>query len=274
MAALLLEARSSMKLCLDTSTLSTSLALVGADGRAVEAVIEGPPKRQSELLPGLIEAVCARNGVPLSALSGFVVGVGPGSFTGLRIGVATVKALAYALSKPVAGVSSLAALALEGPLGVELFACAMVKRGEVYLGRYRVDVGPSTEPVLSGAEGLGLKGDVLNRSLATLAPETSHPVPRLAELLQESPAARMIGPAVAEVRAQLVALGVPEAQLLAAPAVPSGVALARLAVFPAAYRKEDVFALEPHYLRGSGAEENPKFPPLPGVPAVARLKED
>jgi tRNA threonylcarbamoyladenosine biosynthesis protein TsaB len=245
-----------MKLCLDTSTQSTSLALVGADGRAVEAVIEGPPKRQSELLPGLIEAVCAKNGVTLEALDGFVVGVGPGSFTGLRIGVATVKALAYALKKPVAGVSSLAALALDGPAGVELFSCAMVKRGEVYLGRYRVD------PPVQGER------------LVTLAPETSHPVARLAELLKDSPAARMIGPAVAEVKAQLLSLGVPVEQLLDAPAVPGGVALAALAKLPSEYQAQDVFALEPHYLRGSGAEENPKFPPLAGVPAVARLKED
>jgi tRNA threonylcarbamoyladenosine biosynthesis protein TsaB len=50
--------------------------------------------------------------------------------------------------------------------------------------------------------------------------------------------------------------------------------LARLASLPVRYVKEDLFALEPHYLRGSGAEENPKFPPLAGVPAVARLKED
>jgi tRNA threonylcarbamoyladenosine biosynthesis protein TsaB len=53
--------------------------------------------------------------------------------------------------------------------------------------------------------------------------------------------------------------------------VPSAFALARLATWPAAYDAQAVFALEPHYLRGSGAEENPKFPPLPGVESKARL---
>ena len=43
---------------------------------------------------------------------------------------------------------------------------------------------------------------------------------------------------------------------------------------PAAYDARTVFGLEPHYIRGSGAEENPKFPPLPGVEPKARLKED
>jgi tRNA threonylcarbamoyladenosine biosynthesis protein TsaB len=56
--------------------------------------------------------------------------------------------------------------------------------------------------------------------------------------------------------------------------VPSAVALAHLAPPPGPYLAQALFALEPHYLRGSGAEENPKFPPLPGPPPAARLKED
>jgi tRNA threonylcarbamoyladenosine biosynthesis protein TsaB len=67
---------------------------------------------------------------------------------------------------------------------------------------------------------------------------------------------------------------VPAAQLLPTPSFPSAVCLARLAVWPQAFDAQALFALEPHYLRGSGAEENPKFPPLPGLEARARLKED
>lgn len=241
-----------MRLCLDTSTASTSLALVELDGRVVEHLVEGPPKRQSETLLTHVEAMLARHGVTLTALDGFVVGLGPGSFTGLRIGVATLKGLAYATGRPLAGASSLAALALEGPRDVELFCLAVVKKGDLYVGRYRRR-GDGVEP---------------------LAPEASHPVTEVAALLLAAPEARAVGPALAEYGPRLVALGVPAAQLLDEPSVPSAVALAALAVHAPAYRKEDVFALEPHYLRGSGAEENPKFPPLAGVPAVARLKED
>lgn len=241
-----------MLLSLDTSSLVLSLALVERDGRVLEHVVERPPKRQSELLPGAIEALLARHRVALDALDGFVVGLGPGSFTGLRIGLATVKGLAYALGKPVAGVSSLAGLALEGPAGAELFAAAVVKKGELYLGRYR-----------HAGDGVSL-----------LEPESAHPLADFARRLLAAPSALALGPGAVEYREPLLALGVPAAQLLAAPAFTSAVALARLARLPAAYRKEDVFALEPHYLRGSGAEENPKFPPLPGAPPRARLKED
>lgn len=242
-----------MLLALDTSTLLLSLALVDRDGRVVEHAVEGPPKRQSELLPGAIEAMLARHGVKLSELDGFVVGLGPGSFTGLRIGVATVKGLAYALEKPVVGVSSLKALALDSPSGVELFCAAVVKRGELYLGRYRRGAGAQVE---------------------ALAPEISLTVAQVADALKAAPLAFLVGPALTDYRAELVGLGVPEAQLLAGPLFPSAPALAALARLPSTFRKEDVFALEPHYLRGSGAEENPKFPPLPGVEPKARYKED
>lgn len=253
-----------MRLSLDTSTLSCSLALVARDGSAVEEVVLGPPHRQSDVLPRAIEELLARHRVALSSLDGFVVGLGPGSFTGLRIGLATLKGLAWALEKPLVGVSSLAALALDSPAGVELFTCAVVKKGELYLGRY---VNDSLAPI--GGEG---RGD--GKSVQPLSPETWLTVEAFADLLKQTPAARAVGPALLDYRPRLLALGVPEAQLLAHPSIPSAVALAALATFPATYRKEDVFALEPHYLRGSGAEENPKFPPLPGVEPKARLKEE
>ncbi len=241
-----------MLLALDTSTLTLSLALVAPDGRVVEHFVEGPPRKASEQLPSAIEALLQRHQLKWSDVTGFVVGLGPGSFTGLRIGAASVKGLAYALERPVAGVSSLAALALEGPDGAELWALAVVKKGELYLGRYR-------------REGQGV---------TLLAPESSLTVAALAEQLKASPHVWAVGPALDDYSRALVELGVPEAQLLVAPRVPSAVALASLAKVPAEYRKQDVFALEPHYIRGSGAEENPKFPPLPGPAPTARLKED
>jgi tRNA threonylcarbamoyladenosine biosynthesis protein TsaB len=242
-----------VRLALDCSTLTLSLALLDGAGRVVEALQEGPPGRQSALLPRVLGELVARHGLGLGQLDGFVVGLGPGSFTGLRIALSTIKGLAYALERPVAGVSSLAALALEGPPGTELFASTAVKKGELYLGRYR---------------------RVGETGLEALARETWLPLAGFAEALRQAPAARMVGPAVPEYRDRLLALGVAPEQLLEAPLVPSAVALARLAPPPGPYQPEAVFALEPHYLRGSGAEDNPRFPPLPGAPPVARLKDD
>ncbi len=259
-----------MIVALDTSTLTLSLALLTPQRELLEYRLVGPPQRQSEVLPGEIDALLTAHGKTLRDVTGFVVGLGPGSFTGLRIGLATVKGLAYALKVPVAGVSSLAALAHEaslrgegpvesrpspGPAGRplpaaqgEVFSCAVVKKGELYVGRYR--------------------GTELSQ------PEYSVPVAQLAEELKAAPNSTMIGPALTDYRTQLEALGVPPQQLAAGPLVPSAVSLAALVNLPSAYDAQAVFALEPHYLRGSGAEENPKFPPLPGVEPKARLKED
>lgn len=240
-----------MQLSLDTSCLTMSLALMNG-GSVVEHVLEGPPRKQSEMLPGVIDSLLQRHHVTLTQLDRFVVGLGPGSFTGLRIGLATLKGLAYAFEKPLIGVSSLAALAMEAPLNIEVFSLAVVKKGELYVGHFRRN----------------------DEGVEVLSAERSLTVAQCADVLKAAPAAVACGPALVDYRLELERLGVASPQLLAAPTVPSSVMLARLAKVPADYRKEDVFALEPHYLRGSGAEENPKFPPLPGVPAVARLKED
>jgi tRNA threonylcarbamoyladenosine biosynthesis protein TsaB len=239
-------------LCLDASTLTLSLALVAPDGRVVEALEVGPPQRQSDVLPTVVAELLGRHGLTPASLTGFVAGLGPGSFTGLRIGLATLKGLAFAVERPLVGASSLAALALDGPEGPELFACAVVKRGELYLGRYRR----------------------AGQGVTALFPEASLTVAELAALLKATPGALMIGPALVDYRAPLLALGVDAAVLLEGPLVPAAALLAQLVTVPAEYSKQALFALEPHYLRGSGAEENPKFPPLPGVEPRARLKED
>jgi tRNA threonylcarbamoyladenosine biosynthesis protein TsaB len=220
---------------LDTSTLTLSLAVLEGANVVREAAI-GPPRRLSTVLPEAITELVA-----LKDIEGFVVGLGPGSFTGLRISLACVKGLAYALKVPVAGVSSLAAVAAEGPPGVELFASAVVKKGELYLRR-------------------GTHEEVLT-------------VAAFAQAMQDAKAAVALGPGIVEYKAQLVALGVAPERLLETVKYPSAVQLARLASLPKVFDAQALFALEPHYIRSSGAEDNPKFPPLPGVPAQARLKE-
>ncbi len=235
-----------MRLALDTSTLTLSLALV--DGaNVVEHQLIGPPKRQSEVLPNAVHELLQRHGLTLAQLDGFVCGLGPGSFTGLRIGVATLKGFAWALKKPLAGVGSLDALALEGPSGHELWATAVVRKGELYLGRFRRE-----------GEGVTREGPLETLSVADFAAR-----------LKSSPALAL-GPGLDDYGAALLEAGVPKSQLLDAPRVPSAVCLERLAPrLP--YDEDALFALEPTYVKGSGAEENPKFPPLPGPPPTARM---
>jgi len=235
-----------MRLALDTSTLTLSLALV--DGaRLLEEVRIGPPKRQSEVLPGAITELLDKHGVKLEQLDGFVCGLGPGSFTGLRIGVATLKGLAWTLKKPLAGFGSLDALALEGPEGVEVWAVAVVRKGELYRGRFR-----------RSGDGVERLAEIDLLSVADFARQLKEAnVPAL-------------GPALDDYSQAFVDAGVDPAKLLAKPRVPSAACGERLAPrLP--YDEDALFALEPTYLKGSGAEENPKFPPLPGPPPTARM---
>lgn len=238
-------------LALDTSTLTLSLALLERSGAVVEQLAVGPPRRTSEVLPGEIQALLQRHGLQPSSLTALVAGLGPGSFTGLRIGLATLKGLAYALKIPLAGVSSLAAIALEGPEGAELSCAAVVKKGELYLGRYRRE----------------------GQRVVALGPEQALAVPAFAAEVLRHPGL-VLGPAIAEYAPQLEALGVPRDRLQPTPLFPSAVCLARLAIVPEVFEPSAVFSLEPHYLRSSGAEDNPKFPPLPGPTPGSRLKED
>jgi tRNA threonylcarbamoyladenosine biosynthesis protein TsaB len=245
-----------MLLALDTSTLTLSLALVerteGGGVRALEHHVVGPPHKQSEVLPGVIGELLARHGVKLGELEGLVVGLGPGSFTGLRIGLSAAKALAYAAGLKLVGASSLAALALEGPEDVPLYCLAVARKDDLYLGVYR----------RRGSE------------VEALAPEDAFAPEEIARRLLAEPQALALGPALADYRAALEAHGVPASRLLPGPLFPSAVALAQLARIPETQAMEAVFALEPHYVRTSGAERNPAFPPLPGPEPTSRLKED
>lgn len=249
-----------MFLALDTSTLTLTLALCerssdAAPDAALRVIArdeQGPPKKQSELLPGAIEALLEGAGIKLPQLEGIVVGLGPGSFTGLRIGLATAKALSYAANVKLAGVSSLQAVGLVGPEGPPLFTVAVARVDELYLGVYRRQ----------------------GRVVTALEPETALRPDELAAKLREVPDAVVLGPAVGDYRAKLEALGVEPARLLDVAPFPTAEAIAELARFPAAFDVQAMFALEPHYVRASEAERNPKFPPLPGPPPTSRIRED
>jgi tRNA threonylcarbamoyladenosine biosynthesis protein TsaB len=103
-----------LTLAVDTATDVATSALVW-DGEVI-----GERQSRAATVLADVDALLRRGGVRESQLEGLVVGVGPGSFTGVRIGLATVRALAFALDVPVAGVSTLAALAAGAPGAVPL----------------------------------------------------------------------------------------------------------------------------------------------------------
>ena len=100
-------------LALDTSTRGGSCALL--DGSHVVGEQAGDAARpQATRLPGELMALIEQARVPLADVDVYAVAVGPGSFTGLRVGIATMQGLAFAAGKPLIGVSAMDALAQVG----------------------------------------------------------------------------------------------------------------------------------------------------------------
>ena len=102
-------------LALDTSSDACSIALLKSDGTSdiqiEESTVLTPREHTQRLLP-MIEALLSEQQVPLSALDAIAYGRGPGSFTGLRIGLSVAQGLAYGASLPLLAISSLQTMAL------------------------------------------------------------------------------------------------------------------------------------------------------------------
>lgn len=125
-------------LALDTTTSAGSSALVGDRG-VVRETASDRTRSQAERLPGELAALLEREGVALAGIDAFAVGTGPGSFTGLRVGIATMQGLATAMGKPLIGVSALDALirgAGSADHGVVVATWVDAWRGEVFAALY------------------------------------------------------------------------------------------------------------------------------------------
>lgn len=128
-------------LAFDTATMSCSTAIV--DNGVVRAELTTANNQtHSKHLMTMINTVCKTSGFDIAAMDGFAVTLGPGSFTGLRIGISTVKGLAWSLKKPVVGISSLDALAWQcAPVSYLVCVLLDARKHEVYACRYRFQAG-------------------------------------------------------------------------------------------------------------------------------------
>ncbi len=123
----------------ETSTMHGGVALVGEEGLISEYTLNVRATHSERLLP-TIDRMLQDAGLGLDALSGLAVSTGPGSFTGLRIGLSTVKGLAYATGLPVVGVPSLEALAWTIPFA-RWQVCPVLdaRKQEVYAALFRYE---------------------------------------------------------------------------------------------------------------------------------------
>lgn len=248
---------------IDTATLTLSCALVelvdGLPPRIVGELAERAPSApgvasrggHAVRLPQALLELLAAHGRSLDDVDGWAVGIGPGSFTGLRIGLATLKGLAYAGRRPLAGASSLAAMAhgaaSSAPPGSVLVPLLDARKGEVYAGFYR-SVGGAVELLQPEA---ALPPDALVERLRTLS-AASGAKPLCFGEGYDAFADRLAG----AVDRHSTTVSTPPAAGVALVAAP------RLA--GAAFDAQVLFSLEPHYVRASEAEV--KFPQgLPGA---------
>ena len=127
-------------LALDTTTAACSVALANT-GQLIAEVTTIIPRTHSQRLLPLVHGLLSETPYAISDVEGIAVSRGPGSFTGLRIGLATARGLALALNVPVVGISSLEVLAHGA--GVNGLVCPTLnaRREQVYAGLFRAGDG-------------------------------------------------------------------------------------------------------------------------------------
>jgi tRNA threonylcarbamoyladenosine biosynthesis protein TsaB len=201
-----------LTLAIATATAQVSVAVAGPDG-LIGAVFLRAGRRHGETLAPAIQSLAALAGVGMGDLDRIAVDTGPGLFTGLRVGVATAKALASALALPVVACSSLDLLAHpHRHLGRPVASAVDARRGEIFWALYQPGEGGMTAvtsvtaaapaeaaSALSDVEGVLLTGDgarrwfadgpVGGRAFDVLPAEYDHPSASvLAEMAPDRPA--------------------------------------------------------------------------------------
>lgn len=128
-------------LAIDTATDAASAAVV-EDDRLIGSYTINNKKKHSQLIMVMIEKLLGDLSLKISDIDLFAVANGPGSFTGLRIGVAAMKALAHSMNKPIVGISTLEALAYSVPWCEHIIIPIMdARRKSVYTCSYIWDDG-------------------------------------------------------------------------------------------------------------------------------------
>ena len=131
-------------LALETSAKAVSAAIT-ENGRVLASGYQDTGLTHSRTLMPIVEHLFQNTGLSPESVDAIAVAVGPGSFTGIRIGVSAAKGLAFALDKPAVGVSTLAAMARNAAFAGGLIVCAMdARRQQVYNALFAAEDGVLT----------------------------------------------------------------------------------------------------------------------------------
>ena len=232
-------------LAIETATKAGSIALL-RDGKVAGERHLDPAVGSARTLAPAIEQLLAEQRVRPDQLELIAIGTGPGSFTGLRVGITTAKTLAYALGCGIVGVDTLDAIAQQvggeaagGNRDSQLHAAIDAQRREVFLATYEPTDGADLAPIWR-----------------RVAPTAIVPIDRW--LSQLAPGTIVTGPALSRLRSQL-----PPTVLTAAEEcwTPQAATIGRLGLLAwHSGRRDDLMKLMPTYLRPSYAEEKVQTP--------------
>ena len=121
---------------IETAQDICGVAFADENGLVAEKNVHGK-NTHSELIFGLIEELLKKSGVNFKSIKGIAVSIGPGSYTGLRIGLSAAKGLAYGLNIPLAGIPTLDSLAMQYKnAGETVWSVLPFRRDELYACRY------------------------------------------------------------------------------------------------------------------------------------------
>jgi tRNA threonylcarbamoyladenosine biosynthesis protein TsaB len=232
-------------LALDTSRLKGSVAITRGGHTVCELLFDASDTHSATLMPAI--DICVKTAGPgLDEIDLFAVVTGPGSFTGLRIGLATIKALASIRKRPVVLVNSLESIAGAFPYCGEVIVPVLdARRGEIYIGAYDTSGGDPVESIM---------------------PQAIHP----GDIAGTLAGGGVTGCVIlcgngTEAYRDVLGGGLPSGSRFADPArgEPSAAVTAMIARHREPVRYEDLAAIEPMYIR----------PPDAKLPAGSRLRE-
>jgi tRNA threonylcarbamoyladenosine biosynthesis protein TsaB len=226
-----------MILAIETAVEHVGVA-IGDHQKVLAAGSLSSDRRHAESLTPMIQFALGQAALVPADLSAIAVDVGPGLFTGMRVGMATAETMAWALELPVVPVCSLDALALNAAWSEDLVACALdARRGEVYWALYRVNGAGNeprrvTEPTVSSPEDLAIH--LADRAEPVVCVGSGFD--RYVETFEALTFAQLVGPTAAWPRAESI-LAIASHRLAADLTVSAG-------------------EIEPMYLRAPDAEIN------------------
>ena len=224
-------------LAIDTTTSVGSVAVVDERGVLAE-LTTGGRERHGEVLSSEVDRALSRSGLSMAEVDLLAVDVGPGSFTGLRVGLSAVKGLALAGETPVVGVGSLEALAGALPAVDGVVVCVMdASKGEVFAAVYEAAVAGVGQP-----------------SVPAFHDRPDRVVERLANEIGGRRGV-VVGNGFRRYQETLLAL-LPDSLLPASSVFDAPRASVVAAIATRRFRErgpDDLASLEPHYVRGSDA---------------------